>query len=45
MLAMWLEKGRLTWPAGGNGAKLALTPEALTMLLAGIDLKKAERKA
>ena len=45
VLAKRLEKGRFTWPTGGDGGKLALTPEALTMLLAGIDLKKAEKKA
>jgi transposase len=44
VLAKRLEKGRFTWPQA-TGAKLALTPEALTMLLAGIDLKKAEKKA
>ena len=44
VLAKRLEKGRFTWPEAA-GAKLSLTPEALTMLLAGIDLKKAEKKA
>jgi transposase len=45
VLAKRLEKGRFTWPTGGTEGKLSLTPEALTMLLAGIDLKKAEKKA
>jgi len=44
VLAKRLEQGRFTWPQA-DGAKLSLTPEALTMLLAGIDLKKAEKKA
>jgi transposase len=44
VLAKRLEQGRFTWPPA-DGAKLSLTPEALTMLLAGIDLKKAEKKA
>jgi len=41
-----LEKGRLTWPKGlQNKKKINLAPEALQMLLGGIDLKDGFKKA
>jgi transposase len=45
VLAKRLEKGRFNWPREPGAARLALTPEALTMLLAGIDLKDGMRRA
>lgn len=45
IFAKRLEEGRFTWPLGSDRTKLALQPEALAMLLAGIDLKDGYRKA
>lgn len=44
VFAKRLEKGALTWPIGSDRRKLSLTSEALTMLLAGIDLKDGHLK-
>lgn len=46
VLAKRLEKGRYSWPQSGRGqGKLSLTPEALSMLAGGIDLKNGMQKA
>ena len=40
VLAKRLEKGRFSWPAASDGRqKLALTPEALALIVGGVDLK------
>ncbi|MDD2764067.1 MAG: IS66 family insertion sequence element accessory protein TnpB [Opitutaceae bacterium] len=46
VLAKRLEEGRFSWPAPSTaGAKLALAPEALALLVGGIELKQGSLKA
>lgn len=45
VFAKRIEQGRLTWPIGSNGRKLAIAPAAMTMLMSGIDLKQGTLKA
>lgn len=46
VLAKRLEQGRFSWPAPSEAsAKLSLTPEALSLLLNGVDLKRGTLKA
>ena len=46
VLAKRLEQGRFSWPAPSRGReKLSLAPEALALLVGGIDLKGATLKA
>lgn len=45
VLAKRLERGRFSWPAPSeNKSKLSLTPEALALVVGGIDLKTASLK-
>jgi len=40
-----LEEGRFTWPKGiGASGKLELAPEALSLLLDGVDLRQGSLK-
>jgi len=46
VLAKRLEQGRFSWPRPSQaGAKLALSSEALVLLVGGIDLKQGSLKA
>ena len=45
VMAKRLEKGRFSWPVGSDRTKLSMTPESMTMLLGGIDLKEGCQKA
>jgi transposase len=45
VLAKRLEQGRFSWPAAADDrTKLALAPEALALLLGGVDLKRGSLK-
>jgi len=45
VFAKRLEKGRFSWPMGSDRRKLVIAPEALSMLMGGIDLKDGYKKA
>ena len=46
VLAKRLEQGRFSWPTASDGrTKLALAPEALALLVGGVDLKRGSLKA
>lgn len=44
VLAKRLEKGRFSWPIGSDKTKLPLAPEALALLIGGIELKHGSLK-
>jgi transposase len=45
ILAKRLEQGRFSWPAPGDDRrKLSLAPEALALLVGGVELKQASLK-
>ena len=45
VLAKRLEEGRFSWPAAADARrKLALTPEALALLVGGVELKRGSLK-
>jgi transposase len=44
VLAKRLERGRFSWPVGTDRTKLALAPEALALLVGGIELKHGSLK-
>jgi transposase len=44
VFAKRLEKGRFSWPDAGGQIKLSITPQALSMLTGGIDLKNCRKK-
>ncbi len=45
VLAKRLEEGRFSWPAASDArSKLALAPEALALLVGGVDLKRGSLK-
>jgi transposase len=46
VLAKRLEEGRFSWPAASDArSKLALAPEALALLVGGVELKRGSLKA
>lgn len=46
VLAKRLEQGRFSWPEpSSTQAKLSLTPEALALLVGGVELKRGSLKA
>lgn len=46
VLAKRLEQGRFSWPAASDDrTKLALAPEALALLVGGVELKRGSLKA
>ena len=44
VLAKRLEQGRFSWPTGTQRTKLSLAPEALALLVGGIELKHGSLK-
>lgn len=45
VFAKRLEQGRFSWPLGSDRRKLSLAPEAVTMLMNGIELQRGCQKA
>jgi transposase len=44
VFAKRLEKGCFSWPTGSDPQRLSITPQSLSMLLGGIDLKDGIKK-
>lgn len=45
VFAKRLEKARFSWPRGSDRTKLSMTPESVTLLIGGIDLRDGCKKA